>query len=132
MSRSVLSPRELPRKLIKASDFSNLDPEKFPWIQGTDTYDVSAKLAKHLHRYGQLMKFSSSVLQQYERASQTEIEKDLSVLSDPRVYTGARCVACIVASCSGDSDAFGIWLGCVPLFASRLLRQLHVLQPLFY
>jgi hypothetical protein len=31
---------------------------------------------------------------------------------------GMRYVACIVATCTGDSDDFAVWLGCVLLFAS--------------
>ncbi len=55
------------------------------------------------------------VLRQLVSASQTEIKRDFPILYTlPR----QRCVACILATCPGDSEDFGVWLGCVPLFAS--------------
>ncbi len=56
--------------------------------------------------------FKTVIQKEYARASQKQIRKDLSDMAMP-CY-----VACIVATCTGDHDNFGIWLGCVLLFAS--------------
>ena len=56
--------------------------------------------------------FKTVIQKEYARASQKQIRKDLSDMAMP-CY-----VACIVATCTGDHDNYGIWLGCVLLFAS--------------